>query len=313
MLSRVAESLYWLARNVERAETLARILDVNYNRTMDRFVAQGERALVLWQSVTELVGMNVDLALFKGSQISSKAFEYCTFSTESRTSIVSCVRIARSNALSVRAELSTEVWESINSLYLFVEAQSPRSIAREGPSSFLRTVRDTAQAFGGVVDATMTRDDEWNFLQLGRFLERAAMTTRIVRQQDVKEESAREWQRLLEMCCASEPFAKAQHFSSEPLEILSFLLLHQRFPRSVSFCTRETEYALHRISGSAASTYANEAERILGRLQAMLDFVQIEEVVAEGVAKFTNRVGERLDDIGASIEERYFPRVPQVA
>jgi uncharacterized alpha-E superfamily protein len=169
LLSRVAESLYWMSRNVERAETLARILDVNYNRTVDRNAAGRERAVRVWRSVFDMAGISADVELLDGASLASAAFERCTFSTEYRTSIVSCIRIARSNALSVRAELSTEVWECINGLYLFVEAQSPRSVAREGPSSFLRSVRDTAQAFGGIVDATVSHDDEWNFLQIGRY------------------------------------------------------------------------------------------------------------------------------------------------
>ena len=179
MLSRVAESLYWMSRNVERAETLARILDVNYNRTVDRNTAGRERATRVWKSVVDIAGIEADIDLLDGASLASAAFERCTFSTEYRTSIVSCIRIARSNALSVRAELSTEVWECINGLYLFVEAQSPRSVAREGPSSFLRKVRDATQSFGGIVDATITHDDEWSFLQIGRYLERASMTTRV--------------------------------------------------------------------------------------------------------------------------------------
>ena len=128
MLSRVAESLYWMSRNVERAETLARVLDVNYNRTVDRNAAGRERAARIWRSVFDIAGISVDVELLEGASLASAAFERCTFSTEYRTSIVSCIRIARSNALSVRAELSTEVWECLNGLYLFVEAQSPRSV-----------------------------------------------------------------------------------------------------------------------------------------------------------------------------------------
>jgi uncharacterized alpha-E superfamily protein len=196
LLSRVAESLYWMSRNVERAETLARILDVNYNRTVDRNAAGRERATRVWRSVFDIAGISAGVEeTLDGASLASAAFERCTFSTEYRTSIVSCIRIARANALSVRAELSTEVWECINGLYLFVEAQSPRSVAREGPSSFLRSVRDTAQAFGGIVDATVSHDDEWNFLQIGRYLERAAMTARILRNHDFSDESAHEWQR----------------------------------------------------------------------------------------------------------------------
>jgi uncharacterized alpha-E superfamily protein len=310
MLSRVAESLYWMARNVERVETLARILDVNYNRTVDRNAAGRAHAARIWRSVFEISGITADVELLEGSALATAAFELCTFSTEWRTSIVACIRIARSNALSVRSELSTEVWECINGLYLFVEAQTPRSVAREGPSSFLRHVRDTAQAFGGVVDATVSHEDEWNFLQIGRNVERAAMTARILRSTDLRNDVTHEWARVLEMCCASEPFAKAQRLSSDPVEALSFLNLHRYFPRSIRFCAREVDEALHRLSGTAYGTFSNAAERESGRLQAMLDFVSVSEILQEGTDVFAARIADAFDGLGSAIEESYFPRVP---
>lgn len=310
MLSRVAESMYWLSRNIERAETLARMLDVNLNRTMDRYSASSGRAQRVWQGVISIIGMTADLSAVSAREIAQTAFEYCTFSTESRTSILSCIRIARQNALGVRAELSTEVWEAINGLYLFVEAQSPRSIAREGPSSFLRSVRNTTQAIGGVIDATVTHDDAWNFLQVGRFLERSTITSRIVQGHDPNDPSAAELQRLLEMCCASEPFAKVRHLSMEPTEVLDFVLLNAEFPRSVRFCVEEIDAALHRISETARSTFSNDAERVLGRLLPVLEFVQIDEIVAEGSVNFALRLAERLLALGAAVEASYFPRVP---
>lgn len=309
MLSRVAESMYWLARNIERGETLARILDVNLNRTIDRHAASSGRAAKVWRSILGIVGIDHDLSAVTATQIAQTAFEYCTFSTESRTSILSCIRIARQNALGVRAELSTEVWEAINGLFLFVEAQSPRSIAREGPSSFLRSVRNTTQSIGGVIDATITHDESWNFLHVGRFLERATITSRIVQGHDAADLSAGELQRLLEMCCASEPFAKARHLSMEPTEVLDFVLLHRSFPRSVRFCIHEVDVALHRISETPTSTFSNDAERILGRFLPILEFVQIDEIVSEGSSVFAGRLGDRLIALGSAIEAAYFPRV----
>jgi len=302
VLSRVAESLWWLARNVERAESLARILDVNYTRTMDRY---GDRdALRHWKGVLEIAGMQTALELIPEPSIAATALEYCTFSSENRTSIVSCVRIARQNALQVRAEFSTELWEAINGLYLFIEAQSPRTIAREGPSSFLRHVRDTAQALGGIVDATMLHDEVWDFLQIGRFFERAQMTTHIL------QSPSSDSQTLLQMCCASEPFAKVPHAMSETERVIAFLLLDAAFPRSIRFAGREVDLALHRISGTAPGTFSNDAERTLGQLLAILDYVQIEEVMGEGVAAFARRIGMRFDALAATIERLYFPRIP---
>lgn len=299
-----------MARNVERAETLARILDVNYNRTVDRNAAGRQRAARSWHNVFQISGISADVDLLEGAALATAAFERCTFSTEWGSSILTCVRIARTNALSVRAELTTEVWEGLNGLFLFVEAQSPRSVARDGPSSFLRTVRDTTQSLGGIIDATITHDDEWLFLQLGRFLERAAMSARVLSAYDVSDESTHEWQRLLEMCCASEPFAKAQHLSWDPHGALAFLFLHPTFPRSIRFCTHRVDRALHRISETQLDAFSNDAERITGQLKAMLDFVSIAEILDEGSTRFAARIAERIGSIGAAVEAAYFPRVP---
>lgn len=307
MLSRVAESLWWLSRNIERAETLARILDVNYARTMDFYAAR--EALRDWKGVLDIVGMRTDLDLIPEANVASMALEYCTFSSENRTSIVSCVRIARQNALQVRAELSTEMWEAVNGLYLFVESSSPRTIAREGPSSFLRHVRDVAQALGGIVDATLLHDEVWDFLHVGRFFERAHLTTRVLRGYDPSAPGS-ESQTLLQMCCASEPFAKVPHAMSETERVVAFLLLDGAFPRSVRFAVREIDSALHRISGTVPGSFSNEGERMLGRLLGMLDFVQIGEVTAQGVAEFSARIGHSLDDLAGAIENIYFPRIP---
>jgi len=308
VLSRVAESLYWLSRNVERAETLARLLEVNVNRTIDRRASARDAAERIWRGVLHIAGSTSGPWLEDDPHLS--AVEHCAFSTEDGTSILSCVRVARANALSVRAELSSEVWEAINGLYLFVDAQSPRSVARSGISSFLHSVRDNAQAIGGIVDATLTRDDEWSFLVLGRYLERASMTTRILISHDEADDSAPEWQRILEMCCASEPFAKEQRYSSDPSEVLAFLVLHQRFPRSTRFCVHAVNDALHRLSETPAQSYSNEAERLLGRMQALLDFVTVNEIVDEGITAFAGRLGERFDAVGAAIHAAYFPRIP---
>jgi uncharacterized circularly permuted ATP-grasp superfamily protein/uncharacterized alpha-E superfamily protein len=305
-----SKSLYWMSRNIERAESLSRIIDVAFNRTVDRNAAGRERAMRIWGSVLDLAGMPHDATPFAGPTLAIDAFSYGAFAAENRSSLISCIRISRTNALSVRAELTTEVWEAINSLYLYVEAQSPRAIAREGPSSFLRKVRDAAQAVGGVIDATITHDDEWNFLQVGRFLERAQMSARVIKTHEVGDDSSPEWQRMLEMCCASEPFARAQRLSSDPSEALAFLVLHRSFPRAVRFCTAEVDRALHRLSETAPGTFSNEAERVTGRLQAMLDFVQLQEIIDEGPTHFAARVIDRLDAVGLAVETTYFPRVP---
>ena len=199
MLSRVADAHYWLGRNVERAETISRILDVNYTRATDLYSQRDGRSEALWRSVMQCAGFRSPAKVSANGKAATDSFGFCAFDRDNPTSIVSAVRVARTNALSIRAELTTEVWEVINVLYLHVEEQNLRSVLREGPSKFLRRVRDWMQAFAGISDATLTHGDGWNFLQVGRFIERAYMTARILEAVDVENEPWHEAQRLLEL------------------------------------------------------------------------------------------------------------------
>jgi uncharacterized alpha-E superfamily protein len=313
VLSRVADSLFWLGRNVERAETIARVLDVNYTRAMDLYSQRDGRSEKLWRSVMHCAGFVNDAELPANGKAANDVFGFCAFDTENPTSIVSAVRIARTNALGVRAELTTEVWELINVLYLYVEEQKLRSVMREGPSKFLRRVRDRAQAFAGVSDATMSHGDGWNFIQVGRYLERAYMTARILDAIDVANEPWHESQRMLEMCCASAPFAHASDHAPGARDATAFVVLSDTFPRSLRFCTREIDEALHRLSRSPQGTFAIEAERRVGRLRSQLDFGSIEEMLADGVSTFSRELVREYELLTRDIEASYFPRLPALA
>ena len=301
------EALWWLSRNLERAETLARILDVNYSRTMDRY--SGRESLRHWKVVLDVAGMQTDLDLIPEASVPATALHYCTYSRENRTSIVSCVQIARSNALYVRSELSSEMWEAINGLYLFVEASSPKTLAREGPSSFLRHVRDVTQA----LERDYRRDTRPR-RAVGFLTHGPPLRTRL-RHESRPARSGRSRSRersatVLQMCCASEPFARLPHSAPEPDRVIAFLLLDATFPRSVRYALREVDGSLHRVSGTLAGTFSNDAERVLGRLLAMLDFASAGEIENEGVAGFAQTGCRRLDDLSSAVQRIYFPRIP---
>ena len=310
MLSRVADSLFWLGRNVERAETISRILDVNYTRAMDLYSQRDGRSQKLWRSVMQCAGFVHDAEVPAAARAATECFEFCAFDPDNTTSIVSAVRIARTNALGVRAEITTEVWESINVLYLYVEEQKLRSVMREGPSKFLRRVRDWSQAFAGISDATMSHGDGWNFIQVGRYLERAYMTARILDGIDVENEPWHESQRMLEMCCASAPFAQSSHHAPDARDATAFVVLSQSFPRSLRFCTREIDEAMHRISRSPRGTFAIDAERRVGRLRSQLDFTPIDDLLVDGVSTFARGLVQQYEKLTLDLETSYFPRLP---
>ena len=313
MLSRVAESFFWLGRNIERAEAVARILDVNNSRAMELSSRRPARAERLWRSVMECAGVKPNAAISADGRAAIECLSHCAFDPKNPSSIVSTVRIARSNALGIRSELTTEVWETINVLYLHVERQNVRGVSREGPSKLMRRVRDWMQAVGGIAVSTMSHGDGWNFLQAGRFLERAYMTARVLEAVDISLEGWRESQRLLEMCCASVPFAQASHRSPEAYDAIEFIALSPEFPRSLRFCVRELDTAIHRISGNPEGTFGSPAERRLGRLRALFDFTSIDEIAMPGVRVFASNVRRELELLSHDIEHSYFPRLAVAA
>jgi uncharacterized alpha-E superfamily protein len=302
MLSRVAESLYWAARNVERAEDLARLIDV----TAARAVGRAAEAESRWRAAYAIAGIEPypdDRADREG------AMKRIVFDGDTPLSIAACVRIARRNAINVRAELTTEIWECINALYLFVDGSSANNVGPDGASSFLRAIRESAQAFGGICDATLAHEDAWMFLRIGRYLERAAMTARVLRGVDF-DAGPDVWQLVLEACCASEPYARARQQSFDPVEVLAFLVLSGSFPRSLRFCIRQVDDALHRLSGAPAGTFANAAERTSGRLASSLDFMGSEDLARDGPFAVAARIANELHEVGGAITAAYFPRVP---
>jgi uncharacterized alpha-E superfamily protein len=312
MLSRHAESFFWLARNVERAETVARVLDVTYTRSMDLHTG-GTWEQRSWRAALAIGMLGAMPAPALLDATSTNVLERCVFDKDNPSSIRASISIARTNAIGLRAELSSEVWEHINQLYLDVQEQGATSIGQRGPSRFLRVVRDRCQAIAGVSDATLPHVDGWNFMQLGRFVERASLATRILATAASFDDPWPEWQRLLEMCCASFPFARAATHLQSPPDAAAFILFNPTFPRSVNFCANRIEKALHRLSQTPGRAYTDDAEKLAGRLCAAVTFADAADIVADGLQPFVRAVLTGLDALVGSIQNVYFPRVPIAA
>jgi len=305
MLSRVAESHFWIARNVERAESLARVLDGAASRSADLGRSAQFRSERLWSRVYTIAGA----ALPEGATYDARdVFARIAFDEEAPTSLLTCVRVARSNALAVRAELTTEVWECLNGLFRTVERRSHGGVAPDEIDGFLRCVRDATQAFAGICDATLSHEDGWEFLQIGRHLERAAMTARILRTHDTQDDAS-DWLRVLDACYALEAFARSQRSSWEPADALPFLVQSVTFPRAVRYCVREVDHSLKRLAGPAYGGSPNDAERVSGRLRGMLEYLD-DSFLAEGAVAVAERLAGHLDALGGAVESTYFASVP---
>lgn len=287
MLSRVAENMLWMSRYVERAENTSRILDVNFRLLLDTGATDIAAA---WAPLVDLVPQTRALFADRYAAVTPDAVcQFMTFDSANPNSILSAIITARENARGSRESISSEMWELLNTLYLSITGPGAPAAWAESPHAFYRQVQYGSQQFQGTTDATMTRDDGWHFIQVGKFLERADSVTRILDAKhrllapEAGEETADSTVliALLRSCSAYEAYRRRQFARIDPLGIVRFLLLDPQFPRSVRFCIDETWAALKAIGGPTPSTHTNAAERALGMLRAQLEFADIDEVLAD--------------------------------
>ena len=179
LLSRVADSVYWMARYIERAENVARFIDVNLNLMLDLPLDTAQQ----WQPLVDITGDSQEFLERYGSADPQNVIRFLTFDADNVNSIVSCLRAARENARSVREIISSEMWEQLNESYLMVNDAARSGGTLTDPQDLFASVKMASHTFAGVTDATMTHGEGWHFCQLGRMLERADKTSRIL---DVK-------------------------------------------------------------------------------------------------------------------------------
>lgn len=314
MLSRVAESVYWMSRYIERAENVARFVEVNEHLMLDLPPEMPPQ----WGPLVEITG---DMEAFNRSYSAADQEEVCwflTFDPNNPNSILSSLRSARENARSVRESLSSAVWAEVNEVYLYAEHR-----ANEGTQSlydFLRNIIRSSHGVEGATNATLSHSEAWHFSRIGRLLERADKTTRIV---DIRYftllPSARDvgsptddlhWTAVLQSVSALEMY-RPQYGMVRLDKTAEFLMLDRDFPRSVRNCLKRADDSLHAITGTPKGSFRNPAERRLGRLVAELDYTEIGEVIEQGLHEFLDELQLRLNEIAASLHDSFF--APQLA
>lgn len=311
MLSRVADSIFWMSRYIERAENTARMVDVNLQLQLDLPTYSHEQ----WEPMIMVTG---DDAVFReryGDATRSNALEFLTFDSQNPNSILSCVAAARENARTVREIISSEMWEEINRFYLFVRDPGARNRVAGEAHQFYQEIKRTSHLIGGTQNETMPHGEAWHFSRLGRFLERADKTTRIV---DVKyflllpsaDDVGRpvddlQWSALLRSASALEAYRKAFGRVSAA-NVVGFLLFDREFPRSVHRCASVTQESLHAITGTPLRRFSNPAERSIGRLVSDLDYTDVAEVIAGGLHQFIDDLQAQLNTVGEDVTRTFF-------
>jgi uncharacterized alpha-E superfamily protein len=315
VLSRVADAIYWMSRYVERAENVARFVDVNLNLMLD--YPAGQRPS--WEPLVLTTGDHVWFIEHYGDPTADAVMRFLTFDREYPNSILSSVILARENARSVREIISREMWQHINEFYLMVVAASRSALSPEELSDFYARVKLSGIHFEGVTDATLSRGEAWHFARLGRMLERADKTSRIL---DVKYfillPAVRDvgtaldqlgWVALLNSASALQMY-RQKHQVTTPELVAEFLLLDPDFPRSIRYGVVEAQDSLHVLTGGPpARTPQNstaDAEHLLGELRARLESARIEQIMRQGLHQYLDDVQLALNEIGATLGRRFF-------
>ncbi len=308
MLSRVANSIYWLARYIERAENVARSIDVNLQLQLD---LPGE--VRPWEPVIQIAG-NADDFFKKYAHASfENALTFLTFDKENPSSIISCVAAARENARCVRERISSELWIAINQFYLKLsDAEMPKQVLA-APHAFYSSVKEFSQLTAGIIQGTMSHDVAWNFTHLGTLLERADQTSRIL---DVKYYillpdvsmvgmalDTVQWNAVLKSVGAYEMFHR-RNSNVTPHNVAEFLLLSEDFPRSLRYCLEKAEQCLKNIAVPVKSNA--QSIRLLGKLRSDISFTTIEEIIEHGLHEQIEKVQIRLNELGNQIWKDFF-------
>ena len=288
MLSRVADNLYWMSRYLERAEHTARVMDVHISLMLDQSKQSAE---LRWNRLMASLSLEEDI---KPTYDTKEFCRTMIFDPDEPASIFACVANARENCRQVRGSISSEMFEQLNRMYLMMKEANFDEVWSDGPNEILRAVKEGSQLFQGITDSTLSADEGWHFTQMGRYMERAQMTTSLLdaygqfydkRQEEVPDPTTHlDLVALLKCCTAFEAYCRTYTARLKKRQALEFLLLSKDFPHAVRFSVDRLAAAIDAVSGRNTSLHDyGPLERLAGRVRARLHYTTINEVLEVGL------------------------------
>ncbi len=301
MLSRIAESLFWIGRYVERADDKARILDAFLGRLLEDPWADED---VACREVTAILGAP---APHDGRLAAGDVLDLLAFDTTNASAIAGALAAARDNARGTREAISSEMWECLNVTWHTLDSQR-RAAERLGPSLFLSFVRERAAVLAGLAESTMSRDDGWRFLVLGRSLERVDMTTRLLSIQASAAEYDPGWRTVLRACGADESFLRTHGGNVQGQRVAEFLLLDRLFPRSALHALTTAEHCLRELAPTTERAGVTDAaRRPIGQPRTRLEYADIGALLVE-LPLHLRALQQACATASAAVTKRYFPQ-----
>ncbi len=303
-------------RYIERADNTARIVDVNLQLLLDFQNLDDTSLAEHWMPIIESTGDEERFFTRYTRSTGPNVTEFLVFDADNPNSIMSAIMQARENARMVRDQITVELWEEMNRLYLWIRSSDARAMWRRSPAELFCQIRNTSLLLVGTIYATIVHNEGWYFMQVGKFLERADKITRIldVRHtifpakgvpKTISQRDALELSAVLRSCSAWDAYKAAYGAEVRPAWVAEMLLFSDEFPRSVRFCVEKLDDALRRISGVAPRRFSNHAEKLSGRLLAELEYGLIDEVLAFGLHEYLDELQVKFNDIGDALFHAY--------
>jgi uncharacterized alpha-E superfamily protein len=310
MLSRVASSLYWMSRYVERAENTARVLDVAWR--MSLLVQEAKLQDQEWFAPLNITGTLFPFSGRHNEVCAREVLHFMALDPENPSSIYACARTARENARAVRGSITSEMWEVLNATWLEMQQMDEEKMEARGISMFFDWVKERSHLFRGVTFGTMHRDDAYDFARMGTHMERADSTARIL---DVKYHillpSVKEvggavdyyqWSAVLRSVSAFEAYRKVYRDVITPLKLAELLILRDDIPRSLAFCLKQVCDSLGRVRNAQSEETIRNAALIQGGLQ----HGRISEIFAGGLHEYLTEFLDSMHALSQDIQANFF-------
>lgn len=312
MLSRVAESILWMNRYIERMENNARFLDVNFNLALDLPPELRQQ----WKPFIQISGAETLFDQLYDEYSQDNVISFICFDERNHSSILSCITRSRENARTMRGNLTKEIWEHINAVYhMVIQFKRDNPTLNNDPRAFVDRIKQASQLYYGIHDNTVTQNEAWHFGKLGTYLERADNISRIL---DVKYHILLpsvnsvgttldwiQWVALLKSASAFNMYSR-KHGQVKPYNVAEFLVLDREFPRSINYCLDKVNQSLHAISENYQTGFSNRPEKLIGMLLSEISFSGMEDIFRQGLHEFLDLTQLKIIEIANAVHETYF-------
>jgi uncharacterized alpha-E superfamily protein len=315
MLSRVAENLYWMSRNLERAENVVRLLDIGLYLELDAATSSIEDGQAPIELALQILASPEPPTTPAPDADRMDLLVALTFDRSNPQSILNLIGLARENARGTQESLGVDAWSEVNRLYLYLRSQFARRRFDAGPSAFYSKIKQSCILFDGLIQNTLPRDEVYHFIRLGRHLERVKVIGKILDAKcrsharggatDPAMELVR-WTGLLRSCSAYGAYLRVERDRVEPVGVIRFLVLNGDFPRAIRFCVARCRESLQEISGGDDYEFGSEAERLLGRLDSELRYIDVGEIFERGLLPFLEGIQTTCNRVGQEIRRSFF-------